>query len=166
MKKICIVVASIGRNLKLAHDIEAYLKTKQVDVGLINIVEMDLPLYHTKAESHHSAEKLIAPIQDKLNSDGLIFIAPEYNGGPPPSLTNFIAWVSRSAKNWRDPFNGKAGMIATASGGGGNQVMAVMRLQLSFIGMNLLGRELISTMSAPHDEDKVAKTCEAFLKML
>ncbi len=166
MKKVCVVVASIGKNLSLAHEIVDVLKARNVEVHLLNIVEMNLPLYTSKAESEHSAENLIAHYKHHLSSDGLIFVAPEYNGGLPPTLNNFIAWVSRSTKNWREIFNAKPAMIATASGGGGVQALAIMRLQLSFIGMNVLGRQIVSTMGKPHQAQEVIDTCESFLKTI
>lgn len=166
MKKICIVVASIGKNLSLANEIAGVLKNKQIDVSVLNLVEINLPLYTSTAESAHSAEEMIAPYKSQLQADGIIFVAPEYNGGPPPTFNNFIAWVSRSTKNWREVFNAKPAMIATASGGGGVQALAIMRLQLSYVGMNVVGRQIVSTMGKPHQAQEVIDTCEMFINSL
>ncbi|MFL5784781.1 MAG: NADPH-dependent FMN reductase, partial [Bacteriovoracaceae bacterium] len=75
-------------------------------------------------------------------SQGIIFIAPEYNGGIPPMLTNFLAWVSRSTKNWRENLTGKPAALGTYSGGPGSNVITSLRLQLSYIGMNVVGRAM------------------------
>lgn len=166
MKKVCVVVASVGKNLELALEIKAHLETKQAKVALLNLVEMDLPMYSSLAEKVHSAETIISEYKDSLHADALIFVAPEYNGGPPPVFSNFIAWVSRSTKNWRECFNNKSALIASASGGGGVQALAIMRLQLSFIGMDVMGRQILSTLEKPHKADHLTVICDRFLEMI
>ena len=52
--------------------------------------------------------------------------------------------MSRSGEDWRDVFNGKSALIATHSGGGGAHVLMAMRHQLSYVGMNVLGRQLLT----------------------
>lgn len=166
MKKICVITASVGKNLELAEVIVSHLKKHNAEASLLNLVSLNLPLYSTLAESHHKAEVLVAPFKDQLNVDAFVIVAPEYNGGPPPVLNNFIAWVSRSTKNWRETFNKKTGMIATASGGGGLQALMIMRLQLSFIGMNIIGRQIVSTMSKPFVHDDVEAVCVELLRTI
>ncbi len=164
MKKIAIVVASIGKNLELAHEVQKILETKGIAVSLLNVVEMNLPLYSSKSDAVHSAEALMSPYKEQMTADGFIFIAPEYNGGPPPAFNNFIAWISRSTKNWREAFNSKPAMLASHSGGGGHQAVLIMRLMLSFIGMNVMGRQVVSTMSKPSQHEELNKVCEEFLR--
>lgn len=166
MKKICVITASVGKNLELAEAIVAHLKKHNADVNLLNLVNLNLPLYSTIAESHHKAEVLVAPFKEQLNVDAFVIVAPEYNGAPPPVFANFIAWVSRSTKNWRDTFNRKTGMIATASAGNGLQALMIMRLQLSFIGMNIIGRQVVSTMSKPFVQDDVEAVCIELLRTI
>lgn len=165
-KKICIVVASIGKNLALANEIEDVLKEKNIETCFLNIVEMNLPLYTSAAESLHSAEELINPYKDTISADAFVFVAPEYNGGPPPSFNNFLAWVSRSTKNWRETFNSKPAMIASFSAGSGVQALVIMRLQLSYVGMNVIGRTIQSTTGRLHKTEEVKDTCEALIKMI
>ena len=69
------------------------------------------------------------------------FVAPEYNGNVPPSFANFLAFCSKSSKDWRELFNTKKAVVAH-SGGGGAHVLMHMRMQLSFIGMMLSGAKL------------------------
>lgn len=166
MKKVCIVVASVGKNLDLAREIAHYLKEKKVEVNILNLVEMDFPIYTSRAEGAHSAEKLLEDYKESLQAGAMIFVAPEYNGGPPPVFSNFIAWVSRSTKNWRENFNNKSVLIASASGGGGVQALAIMRLQLSFLGMNVMGRQILSTLEKPHKADHLAEICDKFIDMI
>ncbi|MEA9357483.1 NAD(P)H-dependent oxidoreductase [Bacteriovorax sp. PP10] len=166
MKKICVITASVGKNLELAEAIVAHLKKHGADAGLLNLVELDLPLYSTVAETRHQAEVLVAPFKDRLAADAFVFVSPEYNGSTPPVFNNFLAWVSRSTKNWRETFNAKTGVVATASAGNGIQAINIMRMQLSFIGMNIMGRQLISTMSRPAPEAEVEGICLQLLSTI
>ncbi len=166
MKKISIVVASVGKNLDLALEIKHHLQANHATVSVLNLVEMNLPMYTSQAEAHHSAEKLMFQYKESLESDAIIFVAPEYNGAPPPVFSNFIAWVSRSTKNWRENFNNKSALIASASGGGGSQALAIMRLQLSFLGMNVMGRQILSTLEKPHKAAHLTEICDRFLEMI
>lgn len=164
MKKICVITTSVGKNLELAEVIVAQFKKRNAQVSLLNLVELNLPLYSTVAESHHKAEVLVAPFKDQLDADGFVFVSPEYNGSTPPVFNNFLAWVSRSTKNWRETFNTKTGLIATASAGNGLQALSIMRLQLSFIGMNIIGRQIVSTMSKPATAEEVEAVCIQLLQ--
>lgn len=161
--KICIVTASNGKNLELAESFKTHLINKNIEVSLINVVEHELPLYSSKAESTHHAAQVIAPFKDQLEANAFIFVAPEYNGSTPPAFGNFLAWVSRSTKNWRDTFNGRTALIATASAGTGLHVLMCMRMQLAFIGMNVLGRQVASTMSKPLTHEDVEKFIDELL---
>ena len=166
MKKICVISASVGKNLELSEAIVTHLKKHGADASLLNLVELDLPLYSTVAETRHQAEVIVAPFKEKLNVDAFVFVSPEYNGSTPPVFNNFLAWVSRSTKNWRETFNSKNAMVATASAGNGIQAITIMRMQLSFIGMNILGRQLVSTMSRPAAEAEVEAVCLQFLQSI
>ena len=81
------------------------------------------------------------------------FVAPEYNGSIPPTLSNAIAWLSVGTEDFRELFNGKGAAIATHSGGGGQKVLVAMRLQLSHLGVNVLGRELLTSSQRELNED-------------
>lgn len=166
MKKICVISASVGKNLELSEAIVAHLKKHGANASLLNLVDLDLPLYSTVAETRHQAEVLVAPFKEKLDVDAFVFVSPEYNGSTPPVFNNFLAWVSRSTKNWRETFNSKNAMVATASAGNGIQAITIMRMQLAFIGMNIMGRQLISTMSKPAAETEVEAVCLQFLKSI
>jgi chromate reductase len=166
MKKICVITASVGKNLELAQAIVGHLQKHNAEVSLLNLVDLHLPLYSSLAESHHKAEVLVAPFKDQLNVDAFVIVAPEYNGAPPPVFTNFISWVSRSTKNWRETFNKKTGLIATASAGNGLQVLMILRMQLAFIGMNIIGRQIASTMSKPAIQEEVEAVCIELLRTI
>lgn len=161
--KICILAFSEGKNLELGKKFEEHFKGKGLDCSLLDLVAVDLPLYTTKCEKVHNAGSLVSPFRELLNADGFVFIAPEYNGGPPPSFSNFLAWVSRSTKEWREAFNNRPAVIATHSAGGGLSVLTIMRLQLAYLGMNVLGRQIHTTLQKTLDEKSLEEVCRQLI---
>ena len=57
-------------------------------------------------------------------------------------------------------------MLASFSAGSGIQAIMMMRLQLSHVGMNVIGRTIQSTSGKTHKLEEVVDTCEAFLKTI
>lgn len=161
MSFITIVAASTGKNLELAHKFDEELKSLGAKTQILNLATMNLPLFHPEADSKNDAKALLAPWHDSIiQSQAFVFLAPEYNGGIPPVLTNFIAWVSRSTKDWRAAFNSKSAAIGTFSAGGGSFVLGAMRVQLAYIGLNVLGRQVITTMAKPNDDESIKAVCK------
>ncbi len=151
MSHIVILVASLGKNVELGAELEKIVRSEGGTPEVINLVELELPLYSTTAEAAgipQAAKELTATLS---KCSGMIVIAPEYNGSTPPALVNAISWVSRSTEgaDWRKAFNGKPAVIGTHSGGGGAHVLVAMRLQLSFLGVNVLGRQLLTNFGKP-----------------
>ena len=101
-----------------------------------------------------------------VESSGIIFCAPEYNGSIPPIVTNFIAWVSMSTKYWRDAFNGKVALIGTFSGGAGGKFLSTMKLQLEHLGAIVMPRNIIVNNNTPLKPDSVKKILKQFIKFL
>lgn len=148
--KIVIVIASNNKNLALAKQ----LKNIAMDLGnetqIIDLVEENLPLYTPTTQEKLGIPHKVKELHQTLTkSEGMIFVAPEYNGGIPPSLTSAIAWLSVSGEDWRGCFNGKPAAVATHSGGGGQYVLLAMRTQLSYIGMNVVGRSILTNSNKP-----------------
>lgn len=162
---ICIITASEIKNLELAHSFRTGLEGVGAQVSLVNLVDMNLPLYSSRTEKDYKGEELLKDVlEDISNSKGMIFIAPEYNGSTPPVFNNFLAWLSRSSKHWRDHLNGKPAAIATYSGGGGFNVLMVMRAQLAFIGMNVLGRQILTHANKALDPATLSAVCNELLR--
>lgn len=165
-KKITIVTASGVKNLELAQSFEQKLTRMGVNVSILNLMSAELPLYTSESEKKHNATELLGPWLTQLQmSSGYVFLAPEYNGGIPPLFTNFMAWVSRSSKDWRECFNGKAAIIGTHSGSGGNHVLMALRMQLSYIGMNVLGRQIITHSNKSMDDQSLEAVCSQLVKL-
>jgi chromate reductase len=158
MSDYLVFAASNNKNLELANNISKALEGSEV----IDLVSLDLPLYTPVAEKKEIPGKARELADKLISAKGAIFVAPEYNGSLPPTLNNAIAWISRTGENWREAFNGKAAVIATHSGSGGIHVLTAMRQQLSYIGMNVVGRQLHTHYSKALSED----TLEAVIKEL
>ncbi|PIP94000.1 MAG: hypothetical protein COW00_10760 [Bdellovibrio sp. CG12_big_fil_rev_8_21_14_0_65_39_13] len=155
---ISLLVFSSQNNLKLAKEIKTEVESHNLPCELINIVDLKLPLYDTELEKNGIPQPAHDLAQKLSKSKGLIFVAPEYNGSVPPTFNNALAWISRTNKDWRICFNEKPAMIATMSGGGGHHVLMAMRHQLSFIGVNVLGRSVLGTSFKPANPESV-KAC-------
>jgi chromate reductase, NAD(P)H dehydrogenase (quinone) len=141
---ILILVSSQKKNMELANLFKEYLDNGATLCEIIDLVALDLPLYTSKVENDRPPE-VVFDLEKKLkNADALVFVAPEYNGSLPPVLNNSISWISRTGTDWRSSFNGKPALIATHSGGGGSQVLMAMRLQLSYLGVNVMGRQILT----------------------
>ena len=88
-----------------------------------------------------------------IKASGFIISAPEYNGSIPPILTNLIAWISVSTDQWREVFNGKKALIGTHSGGGGNNFIQSMKIQLGHLGAIVLPRTIVVNSYTKFDEE-------------
>ena len=156
MGKILITSATSGNNLMLANQV-GDLIDKQKDI--ISLEDFSLPLY-TPAIEKVKNRSIIDLCNKFINSDGLIFFAPEYNGGSPPILTNTITWLSLATDNWREAFVNKKVLIGTHSGGAGQKVLTSMRIQFSHLGANVIGREILTNSKKamnPESVDSILK---------
>ena len=154
MSKIGILVASSDNNLKLGLKLEELAKEVNVETELINLVDLDLPLYSTVKEEKIGIPDIAKDLASKILSlNAFIVVAPEYNGVMPPVLNNAMSWTSRATDNWRDAFNEKIVGLATHSGGGGQKGLQAMRIQFQHLGANILARELLTTYEKPLNED-------------
>jgi chromate reductase, NAD(P)H dehydrogenase (quinone) len=165
MKQITIITASDNKNLDLAKSFEEALSSAGASPRILNLVDLDMPLYTPKNDKEMGVPKSISDEAGLLKDiDGLVVIAPEYNGGVPPVLTNFLAWVSRSSEDWRESFNNKPAVIATHSGGGGINVLVAMRTQLAYLGVNVIGRQIHTNFSKPLSKESLDAVISQLLK--
>ena len=91
--------------------------------------------------------------------------APEYNGSIPPSLTNAIAWLSVTDDDFRSLFNGRPIAMATFSGGGGMELLVSLRIQLTHLGAQVVGRQLLSNHAKPAEDDSINDLVQRLLQM-
>ncbi len=165
-QNIVIISASEVKNLELAQNFKTNLEQLNAKVSIINLLDLDLPLYSSRTDGKYKGEELLKDHLGTIQSaHGFVFIAPEYNGSTPPVFNNFLAWLSRSSKDWRDHLNGKPAAIATFSGGGGFNVLLAMRTQLAFIGMNVLGRQILTHFKKALEEDSLKAVTQELVKI-
>ncbi|OUR95797.1 hypothetical protein A9Q84_14950 [Halobacteriovorax marinus] len=154
---VSIIVASQGQNLELANKLKIKIEEAGKQAELIDLVDLELPLYSGKEEAKGIPEVAKTLFEKMKSSKGLVFVAPEYNGSLPPTLNNAIAWVSRADEDFRQAFNNKPVLLASHSGSGGINLFNTMRTQFSYLGSNVLGRSIRATYQQPaNDEDIVA----------
>jgi chromate reductase, NAD(P)H dehydrogenase (quinone) len=165
MTDVMIVVASSGKNLELAVKIKETVEKSGKCADVLDLTSLSWPLYTpVYQESEGMPEGVLAIIEKMADVQRFVFVAPEYNGGIPPVLTNFLAWVSVSTKEWRDTFNGKYAVIATHSGGGGIHLLMALRVQLAYIGMTVIGRALHTNYGKPAKDDSLIEVVNLLLK--
>ncbi len=154
MSKIGILVASSNNNLKLGQKLVELASEQNVETELINLVDLNLPLYNTIEEEKNGIPQSATDLAEKILSlNAFIVVAPEYNGVMPAVLNNAMSWTSRATENWRDAFNEKVVGLATHSGGGGTKVLQAMRIQFQHLGANILARELLTSYEKALNED-------------
>jgi NAD(P)H-dependent FMN reductase len=166
MSKIGILVASASNNRKLGDKLKELATIENVEAEVINLVDLDLPLYSTVEEGRNGIPDTAKELANKILSlKAFIIVAPEYNGVMPPVLNNAMAWTSRATESWRDAFNEKIVGLATHSGGGGQKGLQAMRIQFQHLGANILARELLTTYEKPLGEDSAKIMIKQLVKL-
>lgn len=116
VKKIAVIVGSIRKdslNKKLAHQLmklaPASLQMEIVDIS-------DLPLYNADLDDEGRAPAPWHRFREQMkNSDGVLFVTPEYNRSVPGVLKNAIDVGSRPYG--QSIWSGKPGAVISASPG-------------------------------------------------
>lgn len=163
MTNIAIIVGSDGNNLKMANTLRDYLSKKSKNVSVIDIAALDLPLYSNKTHKDGVPDIIETEKNNLEKMTHFIFLAPEYNGGLPPVFTNYFAWLSVSGKDWRESFNDKKAIIGTHSGSGGLHALMAMRVQLAYIGVNVMGRQIHCHFKKQLNLESLESTFDSFL---
>lgn len=149
-----ILSATNGNNLALAHAFAAEATKQGATAEVISLPDLQLPLYDSVAPE---ASAGLAKLEQALkNHSGLVICAPEYNGSIPPVVSNAIAWLSVSTDDFRALFNARPVGLASHSGGGGQKVGLAMRQQLSHLGCNVLGREVLANAQKAANPEAIA----------
>lgn len=167
MSDIIIFSGSNGKNLELSTLFYEKFNHEHCSSTVIDVVELDIPLY-TPLEETRGIPKPIYDIYQRCNdAKGFVFVIPEYNGNVPPAIINVIAWLSRCGGNdWRKCFNAKPAALATFSGGSGFQALISLRNQLSYIGLNVIGRQVRATYKDPLNREDLDAVSELLLKSI
>ena len=169
MKNILIVSSTLKNNYKLAQELEKLLKDLNVKTTLISLENYILPLYtdeifeKKKNEYKNTVEELTKHF---VSNKGLIICGPEYNGSTPPILNNAIAWISVSTDYWKDAFNNKIALVATASGGPGTKFIYTIKLQLEHLGCTVMPQSISANKSKPLKQNATKKNLNKFISLI
>jgi NAD(P)H-dependent FMN reductase len=159
-----IFVSSLKENMKLAYSIKEQMEENHKEIEIINLVDLDLPMYDSRKEERDGIPEKIGELVELMKkSSGYIFVAPEYNYSLPPVLANFIAWVSRYGEDFREVFQMKRIQLATHSGSGGNDLMNAMRMQFTRLGAVVMSREIITNYQKPLNVESSKKIFKQFI---
>ena len=153
-KDLLIITASNGENLKLAEKFETIAKNLGAESELLDLTQQSLPLFNPRTQATDALPELIESLSQTMQSiPRWIICSPEYNGSIPPVLTNTIAWLSVHGQDFRRLFNGRPIAMASFSGGDGIEGLVSMRIQLTHLGAQVLGRQLSSnSKKLPKDQ--------------
>lgn len=122
------IVSSSTREGRLSHRIALALKKEFVRVGheaqIIDLLELALPQFTERYTHIQDKPKAWQETMDLLlESDGIIFLTPEYNGSFSSGLKNFIDVFAKEG------FRGKPIAVATGSTGAMGGIRAAYQLQ-------------------------------------
>ena len=156
MARFLMITATSGTNHELAVMFSNAAQAKGHDSEIIDLAEMDLPLFTiARSKDPGQTPDISNLVQKMTESDAWVVLAPEYNGSYPPSLNNAISWLSRDWQNFRSMCTGKPVGLGTHSGGGGAHVIMAMRQQFSFIGADVIGRSCLSGRNKDANPDTI-----------
>ena len=96
-KKLLVITASNGENLKLAKRFLVAGKELNYSCELLDLTESknELPIFNPRHNSNDKAPENRKSINTEMERHSpWVICAPEYNGSIPPILTNAIAWLS------------------------------------------------------------------------
>jgi len=121
-------------NQQLSKALQKKAKAAGAKTGEINLGTYDLPIYHGDLKTPPAVKKLISRMK---GFDGIVMIAPEYNGGLPPVLKNAVDWTSTIEMGHID---GKVFGVASCTPGPmtGIMVMRQMQFMLMRLGADLV----------------------------
>ena len=167
-KKLLVIAASNGENLKLAKRFLVAGKKLNYSCELLDLTESqnDLPIYNPRHNSKDNAPVNLELINVQMERHThWVICAPEYNGSIPPILTNAIAWLSVQGKDFRSLFNERPIAIASFSGGGCMELLLSMRIQLTHLGALVLGRQLATNKSKIAEDKSINAILNQLLKL-
>ena len=165
MADLLVLAASNGENLKLAERFAATARSQGRSAEVLDLTAVDLPLFTPRAQEQGTPAALTALQQKLMDTPRWVICAPEYNGSIPPSLTNAIAWLSVTDDDFRSLFNGRPIAMATFSGGGGMELLVSLRIQLTHLGAQVVGRQLLSNHAKPAQDDSINDLVQRLLQM-
>lgn len=129
MSKVLVVTGSVRKgnvNSSVVERVVNVIKDKGAEAEVANLSELNLPFIDSPVHpsspdfvpEHESVKEWTKLVAD---SDGVVFVSPEYNHNPSPVQMNAVDWIS---KEWRGKPVALVGYGATS---GGTQALAHLR---------------------------------------
>ena len=162
---VLVIAASNGENLKLAQRFVDQAQAQGSSADLLDLTTLELPLFTPRAKDQGMPNGAQALQQQLMAAPRWVICAPEYNGSIPPVLTNAIAWLSVQGDDFRSLFNGRPIAMASFSGGGGMELLVSLRIQLTHLGAQVVGRQLLSNYSKAAKDDSIADLIKRLMQM-
>ena len=163
---LLIITASNGENLKLAERFADLANKRGLKPELVDLTSLELPIFNPRVHQNQGIPAEIKSLNAKMVAlPRWIICAPEYNGSIPPLLTSAIAWLSVQDSDFRNLFNGRPIALASFSGGGCMEVLISMRIQLSHLGAQVVGRQLTSNKNKPASDDAMEDLLNRLMQM-
>ncbi len=163
---LLVITASNGENLKLAERFVLSSKKLGAKPQLIDLTTLEIPLYNPRFHKENGIPSAVGPLHSEMISvPRWIICAPEYNGSIPPVLTSAIAWLSVQEKDFRKLFNGRPIGIASFSGGGCMELLLSMRIQLTHLGAQVVGRQVACSSHNPAKEESINDLLKRLMQM-
>ena len=162
---LLVIAASNGENRKLAQRFASQARALGQTAEVLDLTTVDLPLFTPRMQQQGSPEAVAALEQQLMTARRWVICAPEYNGSIPPSLSNAIAWLSVQGNDFRALFNGRPIAMATFSGGGGMELLVSLRIQLTHLGAQVVGRQLLSNHAKPPQDESINDLLQRLLQM-
>jgi len=165
MAKISIIIASDGNNVVLGKTVAKVAQSMGHEASVVKLNDHDLPLFTIHRENNEPRPPGLTPLVDALkSSEAWVVLAPEYNGSFPPCLNNAVAWLSREGDDFRTLFRHRPVALGTHSGGGGQHALMAMRMQLAYVGCNVVGRTLVVNKTKPVNEDSIRDVIHSLMQ--
>ena len=162
---VLVIAASNGQNLKLAQRFVDQTRAQASSADLLDLTTLELPLFTARVKEQGMPNG-VQPLQQQLiAAPRWVICAPEYNGSIPPVLTNAIAWLSVQGDDFRALFNGRPIAIASFSGGNGMELLVSLRIQLTHLGAQVVGRQLLSNYAKPAKDESIADLMQRLMQM-
>ncbi len=112
---------------------------KLQNVEILNLQNLDVPMYSMQLEKEQGIPKSIELFLNKIQDyEAILLAVPEYNGNIPPFFKNILDWCSRKDLKF---LNNKKIIILTVTPGGrgGAGVRQILETSLPYFGSKIVG---------------------------
>jgi len=158
-----ILVSTQNENMKLAKVLQDLLQKEGKENQLIDLVDLNLPLHNSAVQEKDGIPKKVQNLYETMDkSHSFILVTAEYNFGVPAVLKNAIDWITVVNKDFRKVFTNKNVLLSTHSGGGGQDVLDIMRAQFTKLGAMVYADEIHTTYQKAFELESSKKVLLSF----